>query len=67
MCRTTNGFEIAKADMEQRGGGDILGNEQSGKNKYIEMIIKHPKIYEAAKEDAKIVVDNEWQTYCIVS
>ena len=67
MCKTTNGFEIAKADMEQRGGGDILGNEQSGKNKYIDMIIKHPKIYEAAKEDAKIVVDNEWQAYCVVS
>jgi ATP-dependent DNA helicase RecG len=28
--KTTNGFEIAEADWEQRGPGDLLGTAQSG-------------------------------------
>ncbi len=30
MCRTTNGFEIAEADMQLRGAGNIDGTQQSG-------------------------------------
>ena len=30
MCRTNNGFEIAEADLEIRGAGDIQGTKQSG-------------------------------------
>ena len=30
MCATTNGFEIAEADMTLRGPGDIEGTAQSG-------------------------------------
>lgn len=30
MCRTTNGFEIAEADLERRGPGDFFGSRQSG-------------------------------------
>ena len=30
MCRTTDGFEIAEADLKLRGPGDIQGLQQSG-------------------------------------
>ena len=30
MCRTNNGFEIAEADLEIRGAGDLQGTKQSG-------------------------------------
>ncbi|HEY5752985.1 MAG TPA: ATP-dependent DNA helicase RecG [Chthoniobacterales bacterium] len=30
LVRTSNGFEIAEADLESRGPGDILGTAQSG-------------------------------------
>tara|TARA_E500000178_G_scaffold356295_1_gene433102 strand:+ start:77268 stop:79301 length:2034 start_codon:yes stop_codon:yes gene_type:complete len=32
---TTNGFEIAKRDLELRGPGEILGTKQSGENVFI--------------------------------
>ena len=30
MCRTTDGFEIAEADLQMRGPGDMEGTQQSG-------------------------------------
>ena len=30
MCRTSNGFEIAEADLKLRGPGDFFGSRQSG-------------------------------------
>ena len=30
MCKTTNGFEIAEADLRLRGPGDVAGTKQSG-------------------------------------
>ena len=30
VCRTTDGFELAEADLELRGSGELLGNQQSG-------------------------------------
>lgn len=57
MCRTSNGFEIAKEDMLLRGTGDILGVEQSGQNEYINLILQYPNMYEFCKKDAKILVD----------
>ena len=30
MCRTTDGFEIARKDLELRGPGDFFGSRQHG-------------------------------------
>ena len=46
MCGTTNGFEIAEIDMQQRGAGNLFGLEQSGVNKYIDLAMQYPKEYE---------------------
>ena len=32
MVNTTNGFEIAEADLKLRGAGDFIGTRQSGVN-----------------------------------
>lgn len=31
LCRTQNGFEIAEADMQERGAGEVLGLRQHGR------------------------------------
>lgn len=53
MCSTTNGFEIARADLEIRGAGDFLGTKQSGDNKYIALMLAYPDIYRDAQLTAK--------------
>ena len=35
LCETTDGFEIAAADLKQRGPGDFFGSRQSGDARFI--------------------------------
>lgn len=54
MVQTTDGFEIAKADLEQRGAGDILGTEQSGFNEVLKCVASHRELYQdILKESGK--------------
>lgn len=53
MCKTTDGFQIAEADLSIRGAGDFLGTRQSGDNKYITLVMGHPDVYDTAREIAK--------------
>ena len=56
---TNDGFKIAEEDLKLRGPGDILGTRQSGiANFILGDIINDTKIITAAKEDAKIILDN---------
>ena len=55
LLKETDGFEIAKADLKNRGAGNILGVQQSGSNKFISLIIEYPKLYERVKEIAKYI------------
>ena len=45
MASTTDGFKIAEKDLELRGTGQILGVKQSGKDIYMETMLKYPKLY----------------------
>lgn len=45
MAATTDGFKIAEKDLELRGTGQILGVKQSGKDMYMETMLKYPKLY----------------------
>jgi ATP-dependent DNA helicase RecG len=53
MVRTTNGFEIAEADLKLRGPGDLMGTQQSG---VLDLLIadlgKDQKILELARDAA---------------
>lgn len=52
MTSTTDGFEIADADLRQRGTGNLIGAAQSGANKYVEEMLNNPELFKKASEVA---------------
>jgi ATP-dependent DNA helicase RecG len=61
MVRTTDGFEIAEADLKLRGPGDILGTQQSGMvNLKLADLIEDQDILSKARDTAlKIMEEDE--------
>lgn len=60
MVETTDGFEIAEADLRLRGPGDFLGTKQSGlpEFRYAD-IIEDRLLLEQAKNDAWQIIRND--------
>ena len=58
MCETTDGFKIAEADLKNRGAGDLLGTQQAGENKYVQLMLANPEKYKLAQSAAKEILDN---------
>ena len=58
LCRTNDGFEIAEADLAQRGPGDFLGTQQSGYEKYVMLMLSDPDMFQQAKKIARKLIDN---------
>lgn len=56
LCDTADGFQIAEADLAQRGAGDLLGTQQSGENKYVALMIANPDRYQYAIQVAKELI-----------
>ena len=62
MVRTTDGFEIAEADLKLRGPGEIQGTQQSGiVNLKIADLVKDEKIIKVARDLAIQVFDEDPQ------
>ena len=60
MCRTTDGFEIAKKDLEMRGPGDFFGSRQHGlPDMRIANLMTDSRILYEAQKTAKELIDNE--------
>ena len=60
MCHTTDGFEIAKKDLEMRGPGDFFGSRQHGlPDMRIANLMTDTRILYEAQKTAKELVDNE--------
>lgn len=58
MCRTTDGFEIAKKDLELRGPGDFFGSRQHGlPDMRIANLMTDTRILYEAQKTAKELVD----------
>lgn len=57
MCETNDGFKIAEADLANRGAGDLIGTQQAGSNKYVQLMLANPEKYKTALEAAKIILD----------
>ncbi|MCX5046149.1 ATP-dependent DNA helicase RecG [Aldersonia sp. NBC_00410] len=58
VAATTDGFELATLDLEQRREGDVLGEEQSGKRSTLRLLslLEHDEIIASAQEFARDVV-----------
>ena len=57
MCLTSDGFKIAEIDLNLRGAGNLLGSEQSGTEKLLDLALRHPKEYRNAQDCAKELFD----------
>ena len=57
MCETTNGYEIARADLTQRGAGELVGTKQHGNDALVSLMLSFPGQYATIKEDAKTLVE----------
>lgn len=44
LAKYSSGFKIAELDMALRGPGDILGEDQTGDSKIIDLMLRWPKI-----------------------
>lgn len=49
MTMFSSGFKIAEVDMQLRGPGDILGNEQTGGSQIVDLILRYPKLAAAIR------------------
>jgi ATP-dependent DNA helicase RecG len=57
MVRTTNGFEIAELDLEQRGPGEFFGTRQAGMPTLrVANLLRDRELLEAAKREAAVVI-----------
>src|SRR5690606_6934771 len=60
MCRTNDGFEIAEADMQLRGPGDLMGTQQSGiLNFKLANLTKDQNLLSTARFMAEEVLKND--------
>lgn len=59
MEETTDGFVIAQADYDNRGGGDLFGIQQSGDNRFLREAMMYPKYYSRICQTAKEMVEKQ--------
>lgn len=61
MVATTDGFEIAEADLKLRGPGDMEGTQQSGLpfDLKIANLAKDGQILQLARDEAKLILAND--------
>jgi len=57
LVRTTDGFEIAELDLEQRGPGEIFGTRQAGMPSFrVANLLRDRELLEVAKREAAALV-----------
>jgi ATP-dependent DNA helicase RecG len=62
MVRTSNGFEIAEADLQLRGPGEFFGTRQSGDlGFHIANPLRDRELLELARREAFTLVDDSAQ------
>lgn len=56
-----NGFELAEADLQQRGTGDLAGAKQWGVSDLAMEALKNIKMVEAARLEARNLIENDFE------
>jgi ATP-dependent DNA helicase RecG len=61
MCQTTDGFELAEADLRMRGPGDFEGTRQSGLalNLHIANLGRDSAVLEDARREASEILEKD--------
>ncbi|MGE0405685.1 MAG: ATP-dependent DNA helicase RecG [Candidatus Korobacteraceae bacterium] len=60
MVRTTNGFEIAELDLEQRGPGEFFGTRQAGLPTFrVANLVRDREMLELAKREAAALLSRQ--------
>lgn len=58
VAATTDGFALARLDLEQRREGDVLGRMQSGESGFTFLdLLRHEDVIEAAHDEATALVE----------
>jgi ATP-dependent DNA helicase RecG len=63
IAATSDGFELAKLDVEQRREGDVLGAAQSGRRSQLRLLslLRDEELIAEAREDAALLVAGDPQ------
>ena len=56
-----NGFELAEADLQQRGTGDLAGAKQWGVSDLAMEALKNIKMVEAARLEARTLIEKDFE------
>lgn len=59
MAETTDGFEIARKDLELRGTGDIVGTRQSGIDKDVTLMLEYPDLYQKIVKEVDTIFEGK--------
>ena len=59
ICRAKDGFEVAKEDLRLRGAGSLLGDQQSGDNRYIQLMLQHGNLNDSIRQAIKEILSDE--------
>ena len=59
VARTTDGFQLAQADLELRGPGELFGTKQSGTPSLHVASLLDPRLIEAARREAEALLDKD--------
>jgi ATP-dependent DNA helicase RecG len=61
FVKAKNGFELAEADLQQRGAGDLAGAKQWGVSDLAMEALKNIKMVEAAREEARAIIEKDFE------
>lgn len=59
LTETTDGFAIATEDLNNRKAGSLIGTEQTGSNRYMELMLENKALYEKVCELSTWMVDRD--------
>jgi len=59
MEKSDNGFQLAEADLETRGAGDLYGRRQWGVSDIGMDALKNPRLIQAARDEARKLVSSD--------
>jgi ATP-dependent DNA helicase RecG len=59
LSQAKNGFELAEFDLQNRGAGELSGRVQWGVSDVAMEALKNIKMVEAAREEAKKIVEHD--------